>query len=257
MTLLPALTLASSPDLTFQKASKDMTTTINYACLGCGKPGVASYCDACYEWGDFPTLDQPGETPGVDQTDPSAPPDPDPAPGRTPQVGDRVVLHPSIADGDAYHQFGIVIGTPGFTESASPDPVPYYSVNFDCADGTVENLWLDVGQILLASEENPDDDSPPVGPDPERCRFCSGSHHIQKCPSIHARLGNPGRAINRQWTCDTRRFATILRSLDPSVWYLLAAPCAQYRGMTTPEVLDRWERLARGVELPASAREAA
>lgn len=60
----------------------------NYRCLGCNDPLPAyrgSYCDACLEWNDTPiTFDPSDGPPGVDDIDPSAPADPDPAPGRAP-----------------------------------------------------------------------------------------------------------------------------------------------------------------------------
>ena len=106
-----------------------------------------------------------------------------------------------------------------------------------------------------------DDNDPgaPTDPDPApgRCRNCGGAHHIQACPDIVSAFPNPGRAISRQWSRDTLRFRSVLIQLDPLAWPLLAAPCARYREMTTADVLDRWERLVRGTNLPARVREAA
>lgn len=47
------------------------------ACIHCGDIQERASCDACCEWND-PTIGAPG----VDDNDPSAPADLDPAPGR-------------------------------------------------------------------------------------------------------------------------------------------------------------------------------
>lgn len=53
-----------------------------YLCIFCRERPAVSVCPECMTW------DNPGETPGIDQVDDNAPPDPDPAPGR------RILLPP-------------------------------------------------------------------------------------------------------------------------------------------------------------------
>ncbi len=52
--------------------------------------------------------------------------------------GDRVVP----ANPDGYHLIGVVVGF------INPDlPESYLSVNFECSDGTTENLWLTADEL--------------------------------------------------------------------------------------------------------------
>ncbi len=60
---------------------------------------------------------------------------------------------PSAPENREYHPFGFILALPSFTEVFSSNPIPYYSVNFCCADYTIENLWLTSEEMLLFSNE--------------------------------------------------------------------------------------------------------
>lgn len=59
-------------------------------------------------------------------------------------LGQRVKLSKS----DGHHLNGEIQALPGFKECRSIDPVPYYSVLFDCVDGSQESLWLTANEIV-------------------------------------------------------------------------------------------------------------
>lgn len=49
-----------------------------------------------------------------------------------------------------------------------------------------------------------------------------------------------GRAIFRHWNRRPQHFAETLRRLDPTIWHVLAASYAAYRGIAVEDVLTFW-----------------
>jgi hypothetical protein len=58
-------------------------------------------------------------------------------------VGRRVCL----AKPDEYHLHGVIVGAPGFIDPDSGTAHGFYSIDFQCADNHIENLWLEEGEI--------------------------------------------------------------------------------------------------------------
>lgn len=54
-----------------------------------------------------------------------------------------MIVAPAKPDG--YHLEGVIIGIPNADR-------PYYSVNFECADGQIENVWLEESDIVPYAE---------------------------------------------------------------------------------------------------------
>ena len=56
-------------------------------------------------------------------------------------------IHSTVvpAKPDGYHLTGTIISTPN-------DERPYYSVNFECSDGQIENVWLTENEMKPGCE---------------------------------------------------------------------------------------------------------
>jgi len=63
---------------------------------------------------------------------------------------------------DTVYYYGWVLHTPGWddgaTETNDGEPNPYYSVNFVCDDGHIENLWVEEAklQAMISSASRSD-----------------------------------------------------------------------------------------------------
>lgn len=66
------------------------------------------------------------------------------------KIGQRVHL----VEADNYHQVGTVKMLPGFVEPEFRHcgPVEWYSVDFWCSDGVVENCWLAADEMEPVAE---------------------------------------------------------------------------------------------------------